>query len=133
MHASKRNCPCWKEKFDLTSVVSLRLKGLFPCGCKQGGMPVCQVLGLRVYVLSAASELTCWNKHHKKHPLWTYQPLEMTNIFYHFVWGMQTFHLDSGRISLPKEWLLNPEIKLKFKRYLGLISSFSNSFVAFYR
>ena len=50
--------------------------------------------------------------------------LKTTNTFQHFVWKTQSFHLDLGIISSPSEWLLNPEIKSKYKRYLGLLSSF---------
>ena len=44
------------------------------------------------------------------------------------------YRLDSGIIASPTEWLLNTEIKSKYKRYLGLLSSFPvffpyNSFI----
>ena len=46
----------------------------------------------------------------------------MTNTFKHLNWEIQPFHLYSGRISPPTERLLNPEIKVKYKRYLPLLS-----------
>ena len=39
----------------------------------------------------------------------------------HFIWIQEK--------SPPSKWLLNPEIKLKFKRYLGLVSSFLQEFL----
>ena len=43
---------------------------------------------------------------------------------FHTLSGRQPFPLDSGMISSPPEWLLNPEIKSKYKRYLVILSSF---------
>ena len=50
---------------------------------------------------------------------------KITSIF------LTLFHLDSGRIFSPTEWLLNPEIKLKSKRYLISSSPSFSSFAAF--
>ena len=47
-------------------------------GCSQGSTPVCQVLGLRMWVLSAASALRRRNKYYKKYPKWTYHLLLRT-------------------------------------------------------
>ena len=56
----------------------------------------------------------------KRLSIWTYQPPKTPSAFQHLVVEMQPFLLDLERISLPTEWLLNPEIKLKLKRYCHL-------------
>ena len=61
--------------------------------------------------------------------IWTYQPLETTSICLHLVLETQSFHWFKKECSSPTEWLLNTEINLEFKWYLGLISSFLQEFV----
>ena len=80
--------------------------------------------GFRMLVVSATSELTYWNDCHEKHLTFD---LSTTKDDQHIL----TPCLGDANISFgfrnyfpPTEWLLNLEIKSKYKQYLGLLSFF---------
>ena len=70
---------------------------------------------LKLYILDILLKLQIPNKD-------TYIHKKQQTHFYHLDWGIEPFQLYSRKIPSPIEWLLNPEIKEKYKKYLRLLS-----------
>ena len=114
----KKDRLCAKEKFEYTSTVHLRLKGPSFTRLLASNTRLIRFSSLNSCLLLASR----------------HAEISSIKIISH---RKRLFPWVSRRISSPKEWLLNTEIKLKLKRYLlssfPIFPSFRNSFAPVYR
>ena len=128
MHAQKRNRPCAKEKFDLTSDLPLIWNGVsFPwLLAGSAHVRLSLILDVRPCLLAAAYIKNTIGHDHNESGLISHQ---RRLVYLTPCLGDVTLSIGFRKNFSPTEWLLNPEIKLKFKWYLRLFSSFLQEFL----